>query len=58
MSDHDESFVRVLSDVIDDADDVVGGLSVKVACRFVSEDDIRVVDECACDSDSLLFAAR
>ncbi len=58
MCHHDESFVRVLSDIVDDSDNVVGGLFVKISSRFVSQNDVRIVDKGAGDCDPLLFAAR
>ena len=43
--------------MLQDVDDALRGFGVKVAGRFVRKDDVRIVDEGACDGDALLFTA-
>ena len=58
MGDHDQGFPLFQAHVFQNVDDALGGCCVKISGRFVSQDDIRVIDQGAGDGDALLFAAR
>ena len=57
MGDHDERLGLARTNVLQDVDDALRGLGVKIAGRFIRKDDVRIVDEGACDGHTLLFAA-
>ena len=57
MSDHDERVALLGTDALQDVDDALRGFDVEIARRFISKDDVGIVDEGTRDGDTLLFTA-
>ena len=56
MGDEDQGF-SLGGELIEEIEDLFCCLAVQVSCRFVCEDQLRVVDERSCDCDALLLSS-
>ena len=57
VRDHDDCFFVLCMESVKDFQDSVACRCVQVTGRFIGEEDFGIVDECAGESDALLFAA-
>jgi hypothetical protein len=58
MSYENDSYVLFFVESAEKVDDLATGAGIEIACRFVRHQDGWVVDERACDRDTLLLASR
>ena len=58
MRHHDDRLLVDIVELLEDREHILSGFAVEVSDRLVGEDDIRIVDQGAGDSDALFLSAR